>query len=337
MSVAETRPVVQHVAAQSRLSKIPAGLPSLPLEAIPRKAQVSVQGLALAGRTMDLTLFALVRAMDVLVQLRPTSSKPPRNRFSASARRHVTSALFALSSATIMYAFVYKPTRLPYTYVKWIERISELDERLLHVLRQAYYGNFVYGKDTGVAPLLESLARDCGLPEVWGDPATTIPIPCVLVHHGKSKSCEVYAAWRLWRGFARAAAVYLPLSTIVLIRKLQKRRAGQSRIDIARRVLLGGMRSSAFLGAFIAFFYYGVCLTRTRIGPHLLRSKAVFDSGLCVCGGCAVCGWSVLVEDARRRTELTLFVLPRALAVVTPRRYPKQVRPLPRRIHPSGG
>ena len=27
----------------------------------------------------------------------------------------------------------------------------------------------------------------------------------------------------------------------------------------------------------------------------------------------AMCGWALLVEDARRRTELTMYVLPRAL------------------------
>ena len=36
-----------------------------------------------------------------------------------------------------------------------------------------------------------------------------------------------------------------------------------------------------------------------------------------------MCGWSILIENKRRRTELALFVLPRALGTLLPRRYGK--------------
>ena len=42
--------------------------------------------------------------------------------------------------------------------------------------------------------------------------------------------------------------------------------------------------------------------------------------------GCALCGWSVLLEPARRRAELALFVAPRALGVALPRRYEPRYR-----------
>ncbi|KAL1883662.1 Cytochrome c oxidase assembly protein cox11, mitochondrial [Paecilomyces lecythidis] len=50
----------------------------------------------------------------------------------------------------------------------------------------------------------------------------------------------------------------------------------------------------------------------------------MWDSGLCVGAGCLLCGWSVLVEGARRRQELALFVAPRAAATLLPRRYEKK-------------
>ena len=45
------------------------------------------------------------------------------------------------------------------------------------------------------------------------------------------------------------------------------------------------------------------------------------DSGICIGSGCAFCGWSVLLENPGRRKELGLFVVPRALASLLPRRY----------------
>ena len=59
--------------------------------------------------------------------------------------------------------------------------------------------------------------------------------------------------------------------------------------------------------------------------PARLASPQAWDSGLCVAAGCAGCGWSILVEQARRRQELALFVAPRALATALPRRYDRSL------------
>jgi len=64
------------------------------------------------------------------------------------------------------------------SYNKWITGIAEADTRLITTLRRIRSGEFVYGKETGQAPLLQSLCEDLGLPRVWGDPAVTKRIPC---------------------------------------------------------------------------------------------------------------------------------------------------------------
>lgn len=184
------------------------------------------------------------------------------------------------------------------------------------------YGTWVYGKDTGMAPLLGSMCRDYGLPEELGDPAQTIPLPCELVHMGRGKSCEKHALSRFLRGWMFAARMYAPLQLIVLARHVKRRRLDRSAVG---KAMLDTTRSSAFLGAFIAFFYYGVCLSRTRLGPKLFSSKTVtpqmWDSGLCILGGCVLCGMSILVEESRKRLEIVFFLLPRAAATWFPRRY----------------
>jgi hypothetical protein len=226
-----------------------------------------------------------------------------------------------------MHAFFYSPSRLPFTYVNWIERIAELDERLLRALREARYGNFVYGKETGIGPLLGSMCKDYGLPEKWGNPAETIPLPCEVVHHGSGTNCEWHAISRFWRAWRRALGVYVPLQALILLRILSQR--PKQPMKVVQRVALDAARSSAFLGAFVSLFYYGVCLGRTRIGPKIFSYETItpqmWDSGLCITAGSLLCGWSVLFEVARRRVELMLFVLPRALSVWFPRRYDLQV------------
>jgi hypothetical protein len=89
------------------------------------------------------------------------------------------------------------------------------------------------------------------------------------------------------------------------------------------QALIGAARSSAFLGSFIGLFWYGVCLTRTRLGPRFLSDPMALDK-LCIKVACLLCGWSILVENPRRRTEIMFFVAPRALAALLPRKYDKK-------------
>ncbi|CEJ53764.1 Putative Integral membrane protein [Penicillium brasilianum] len=281
----------------------------------------------LVGRTMDLTIFTVTRAMDVVACMAWSHwarRRKAQNRWTiveSYVPGLADAGVFAMSAAVVMWAWFYLPERLPRTYEKWIGEVAKVDTRLIEALRRARRGKFVYGKDTGQAPLLESMCRDFGWPEVWGDPSKTIPIPCEMVHMGCGPNCEIHAVSRFARTFKIACATYIPLQIVLRLRKMKDR-------AVLGRAISEGAQSSAFLATFVSLFYYAVCLARTRIGPKVFDQKTVtplmWDSGLCVGAGCLMCGWSVLVEQARKRQELALFVAPRAVATVLPRLYEKK-------------
>lgn len=272
------------------------------------------------GRTLDLTLFAAARAVDVIVRAAWTrSTGNSKSKFVSTIGKLADPIVFSCSSAAIMWAWFFTPASLPKSYRQWINSAAAVDDRLIEALRRCKNRELRYGEETGQAPLLSSMCRDYNLPPIWGDPAVTIPFPCELVHMGCGPSCELHAASRFYHSFRWSLATYLPLSFALQLRKKPSAAA-------LRKTFLSAVRSSAFLGTFITLFYYGVCLVRTRIGPRLIGSdgKACnkIDGGICVGTGCALCGWSILIEAARRRPELALFVTPRALATLLPRRYP---------------
>lgn len=164
------------------------------------------------------------------------------------------------------------------------------------------------------------MCADHGLPPSWGDPTITVPFPCAIVHMNTGgASCELHAASRFVRAFLWSLSTYLPLSLILAVRRPRPR---------PRAALLSAARSSAFLATFITLFYYGVCLARTRVGPRLLgrdvETRQRIDGGVCVAAGCVLCGWSILLEQAGRRKDIMLFVAPRALATMLPRRYARE-------------
>ena len=213
-----------------------------------------------------------------------------------------------------MWAWFYHSDRLPRAYNKWVGEAAQVDYRLTEVLRRAHAGEFIYGEDTGQAHILQSMCSDYSWPLAWGDPAKTIPIPCEMVHMGTGPSCHWHAVVRFSRAFRFALATNLPLQLLI--------KARNPSFTSLKRAFVEAVRSSAFLGAFVSLFYYGVCLARTQLGPRIFSRETItpmmWDSGLCVGIGCLLCGWSAWIEPEKRRMELALFVAPRAWATLMP-------------------
>ena len=196
-----------------------------------------------------------------------------------------------------------------------------MDERVLTALRECRSGKFIYGRETGAGRILKPLCQELGYPEEWGNPACCNQIPCSVSHCGiGGDSCELHAFQRLSQAWLFAFKMYLPLSILVFLRR-------KPTLATAWKALQEASRSSAFLGTFVALFYYGVCLARRRVGPKILPGvkPQQWDGGLSVSVGCLLCGTSILLEKPQRRREIAFFVAPRALATLFPRRYDRRV------------
>ncbi len=281
----------------------------------------------LAGKTMDLTLFAVTRSLESAIGELWSRHKVSRRsvgkwtRLEASVSRFTDASMFAVSSGMIMWAWFYYPNTLPPAYDKWIGGVAEVDRRLIEILRKIRADKVVYGPGAQKHLELESMCKDYNCPLDWADPAKTFPTPCELVHSGSGPSCCWHAAVRFSRAFKIAVTIYLPLQLFLKMRKPS--------LEAVSRALLDALRSSAFLGAFVGLFWSGVCLSRTGLGPELLSTKMVtpsmWDQGLCIRAGCLLCGWSILIEAAKRRQEVASFVAPKAAATLFPRSYDRKV------------
>jgi len=304
-----------------------------------------------ASPTLDLSLLLFVRAMDALVRatilpMLASVHAPGREdeieRVGVKKRRLWTSRIdafvFWASSARIMWCFFYEPARLPRSYNKWIMSLANIDPRILGALRAIRNGNISYIKGRSYpADLISSLATDLGYPAAWGD-IGRIPaygaansaaawkvlgvtsrdglggIPCELVHGSVTGgSCTANASIRGLYAFAEALAIYLPVHTLPI---LLTNPAKLFRVNEAFTTALSVLRSSAFLSTFVSSIWMSVCLTRTLLLPRLFPgiSHDFWDGPLgCTYAGSLVCGASIWIEQGRRRGEMTLYVLPRAL------------------------
>ncbi|KAH7880732.1 hypothetical protein F5879DRAFT_532092 [Lentinula edodes] len=278
----------------------------------------------------------------------PVKGKRNFNKDKFLLTTRLDALVFWACSARIMWCFFYQPERLPSTYVKWIRTLAGVDNRLLRVLRLIRSGEWTYTRGSPTqATLLTTYAKDLGYPSSWGDPLR-VPafggpsaervweligvkgrhglggVPCELVHGGVGSkmslagSCTGNSSIRGVKAFFEAVLVYLPAHFLpVLITRPQV-------LLRPHRVLstfLATCRSAAFLSAFISSFWLSVCFTRTlalaRLFPNVSHDFWDGPHG-CILAGCLMCGSSIWLENGRRRGEMALYVLPRAIRACIP-------------------
>lgn len=307
---------VQEIHARNRVSQVP------------EKHFSRNTSMPLAGKTIDLTLFAVTRSLESIVGQfwnRHKLSRVSRGKWTkleVIISRFTDASVFAISSGMIMWAWIYYPSTLPSAYDKWIEGVAEVDQRLIELLREFRAANDVYGPDAHTNNILKGMCTDYRCPSEWADLSKTIPAPCELVHSGMGPSCSWHAIVRFSRAFKIALITYLPLQLLLKLRNPSR--------EALLRAFREAFRSSAFLGAFVSLFWTGVCLARTRLGPKIFGPRitpSMWDQGLCIRVGCLLCGWSILIEAAKRRQEVAFFVAPKAAATLLPRRYDTKVSP----------
>lgn len=87
------------------------------------------------------------------------------------------------------------------------------------------------------------------------------------------------------------------------------------------QTLLGAFRSAAFLSTFVASYWFAVCFTRSLVLAKYLPfiSHNFWDGPFgCMLAGSLLCGSSIWVENGKRRGEMALYVMPKALRACIP-------------------
>jgi len=243
-----------------------------------------------------------------------------------------------------MWCFFYERFRLPGSYGRWIAALGQVEPELLVALPALRRKDWIYGqKSTKYPRLFDELCERLTVPTTWGDP-TIIPalggdtankvwaelgvisragvggLPCELVHGWThTSSCALNAFTRFRKSFFRCAFLYLPIH---LIPRLLSN--PMSVIADPFSVLRGTLYSTTFLASYIAFMWYGMCFVRTvglaRLFPNISHRFWDGPQG-CIFLGIAPAGLAMYIENGRRRGELALYVLPRAVRTLLAERW----------------
>jgi len=262
----------------------------------------------------------------------------------------------------IMWCFFYEPERLPNSYVKWlvfrlearpelnlcsrITSLADMDQRIITILQGIRAGTWRYGEvstkshrllmDMAVdLKLNPSLGNPAVLPEFGGQHANKVwevldyknrngrgGLPCEIVHCGTAgNSCTGNALIRGVRGFGQALLIYAPVHILPALLSNPRRL-----LTDPVPTLTALVRSATFLSTFISSIWFTVCCVRTlfiaRLFPRISHNLLDGPQG-CILAGCLVCGFSIGLEKGKRRGEIALYVLPRAIRTCLPAKWVK--------------
>ncbi|GLD91684.1 hypothetical protein PINS_up000217 [Pythium insidiosum] len=192
--------------------------------------------------------------------------------------KYSSEGLFALSNAAIMYGFIVDPTLLPKGYYHWILQMGAVTHNgIEHTIRPGW-------KE--------------GAPD-------DLPFRRCQPHY-HMESCVTHALKEWVGGLGRALQIYLPVHFLpALIFKFKQVQV--TPVAMSAKIAYAALCSSAFLTSYQTSVQLVVCTLR-----NALQKDYVFQAWL----GGIISGGSLFFEDPKRRFELMLYCVPRAIDII---------------------
>nr|XP_031864219.1 uncharacterized protein CI109_000131 [Kwoniella shandongensis]KAA5531291.1 hypothetical protein CI109_000131 [Kwoniella shandongensis] len=226
--------------------------------------------------------------------------------------------VFGACCGQIMFAFLLSPETMPKEYSQWIQAASRVPEFAVLANRTAVRKGFIEPLQVqralghkAITPqnrkTLEGVLEK--IKQGWNPPN----VPCEMVHPW-SNSCPDTGIRRFFSVFRFMLPVYSALHLIPML-VLRRNHFQRDPLRMLARAIWGITRSCSFLGAFVAIYQLLFCLRiqtieqpyGTKFWQTFAKRKETFWMM-----GFATC-LSLLVEEKKRRAELAMYVLPRAL------------------------
>ncbi|ORY24308.1 hypothetical protein BCR39DRAFT_547390 [Naematelia encephala] len=230
--------------------------------------------------------------------------------------------LFGACCGQIMFAFLLSPETMPREYSSWIQSASRVPEFAVLANRSAVRQGIIepaqIQRALGHKDLIgaNKVVLENLLTKVQNGWKPHGFVPCELVHPWSS-SCIDTNFRRFFSVFRLMLPVYSALHIIPML-VLRRHAVKNHPLRMIARAIWGITRSCSFLGVFVAIYQTLFCARIQLLGNNringwmadLLRRKETFwFMGFSTC-------LSLLVEEKKRRAELAMYVLPRALESV---------------------
>lgn len=250
-----------------------------------------------ARRTV--ALYAVARAMQSLwnsqARKRMVPDQTPWARILGA-----DATLFCLACAQIQYAYVMRPDLLGKRYYNFIVKNGPIDGIVLEAVRNVCRRKPVDVQALHAYALKHGNHAAAAQVVKYGPRMRAVPLS-VMAPQRQSSVGGVLDAFITT--FKKVFPLYLSVH-LVPFAVFQPKKALRQPVASVTRAVVSGARSASFLGSFCVI-YFTVVAAHRKLAPRDHKSLYWFAG--------AVAGLAVYVEKQSRRSELTMYVLPRAL------------------------
>ncbi|CAK9435424.1 uncharacterized protein LODBEIA_P01510 [Lodderomyces beijingensis] len=209
----------------------------------------------------------------------------------------------------LMDAWFYNPEKLNPSYLKWLNKMSNIDADVLQGMRYLRDGSLNYGPASAGLPNqhhFENVARKYGKDASLGDLTIHDKLPCEVLHQFRSKSCVKHAAYTFFSQFATAFKFYGSVNLFVytMVKKFYGNPC---------KIFLRTIRSSLSLTSLSTLHWCCICAVR-NYHPHIYDQRFWDVMGPKI--GAAVASFGIAFESAIRRSDLLTVIAPKALGTL---------------------
>ena len=198
---------------------------------------------------------------------------------------------FTLSQMVIMYGAIHATHCIDSSYYKWIKNMGNLTEKQMqHTMRSRIDVNSMYRLPS----------------EKWQ--------PCHPFWH-KDVSCLRANVTDFFKCILRAGKMYLPVHFLPMLLFTPKI-VLNNLVTFVKLKLFNTLRSAIFLSFYVFNMKQSICMLR-----NVFKDDTAYISFV----GGFMAGLSILIEQSKRRMELCLYVVPRAIEILL-RLIPKNMR-----------
>lgn len=285
---------------------------------------------AAAGGIASLALFweTAGRRRGVSQQMFVRGLQGAWNQYTPQAGVHIPFGnieLFGLCCGQIMFGFLLAPETIPRDYYNWIQSASGVPPFAVASNRTAVRENLIHPEHVKLALASKGVTKNNVhelrqlLERVRGGAKANYHIPCSVTHPW-TESCGYTLVERFFRTFRFMLPVYGALHLIPPI-VLRRHAFAKDPLRMLARITLGITRSCSFLGFFIIINQALFCLRSNALETSgkfpgtglagLMRSLVARKETFWIMG--FINALSLFAEERKRRTELAMYVFPKAL------------------------
>ncbi|CAG8522836.1 5378_t:CDS:2 [Ambispora gerdemannii] len=219
---------------------------------------------------------------------------------------HGDSLLFAVCSAQLLYAYTIQPDTIPPEFLQFMVKTARVPREVLALNKKYVTTNMPIDVEEALNILRKYKGTEYAFKVVskMGQHPTTIP--CALIH-SSSDSCMYADVERFYKVFKDILPIYTALNTVSML-VFKTKDFFQNPLDRIQKSVFNTVRSSAFLSTFVSGYLTEICFHRNLVNYGLTawdHKYLYWITGF-------ITSLSIFLEDKRRRTDLALYVLPKA-------------------------